>query len=326
MPVRLRLDDSATRQEWLSLRRQGVGGSDAPIIMRLDQFWGPLSLYFEKVGESIVEDTGVSEAAYWGTVLEDVVAQEFAKRTGYRVSRPVGMVVHPQREWQLGTIDRLVFSSTEPVRGLVEEPIGLLEVKTTGVRREELWKDGPPSTVVCQVQHYLSVTELQRAWVAVLIGGQQFRMYELERDEEFIERMIKAEAAFWDRVVRLDPPDPEGADATSEIIDIRFPRGIEESMVELPSEALVWVATIEQGKQALAAVKMDVVKEAEQRLKLALGDAEYGTVDGRIVCTWKTQRRTSIDVKALRDERPDVAAEFTRITSNRVLRLTREDE
>lgn len=72
------------KQAWLEERKTYIGGSDLGSILGINNFRTELDVYFEKTAEGIAEDTA-SEAAYWGNVLEDVVAQEYAKRTGFKI-------------------------------------------------------------------------------------------------------------------------------------------------------------------------------------------------------------------------------------------------
>ena len=45
------------RKNWLSVRAQGIGGSDAGAIMGLNKYKGPMAVYLEKTGQVEPEDT-----------------------------------------------------------------------------------------------------------------------------------------------------------------------------------------------------------------------------------------------------------------------------
>lgn len=72
---------SMSHQEWLEDRRKGIGGSDVATILGLNQYKSAYQLWLEKTGQVELKDTE-SEPAYWGNVLEEVVAKEFQERTG----------------------------------------------------------------------------------------------------------------------------------------------------------------------------------------------------------------------------------------------------
>jgi predicted phage-related endonuclease len=55
--------------------------------------------------------------------------------------------------------------------------------------------------------HGLMVTGKQVCVFGVLIGGDDFRIYRVERDEETIQAILEKEVSFWDRVINLNPPE-----------------------------------------------------------------------------------------------------------------------
>ena len=72
-----------SREEWLALRMHGLGGSDAAAACGMSKWKSPLMLWLEKTGKQASQTAG--EAAYWGTVMEPILRQEFAKRTNLSV-------------------------------------------------------------------------------------------------------------------------------------------------------------------------------------------------------------------------------------------------
>lgn len=75
-----------SRDEWLIERRKGIGGSDASIILGLNKWKTPFELWLDKTGQVPVSESQ-SEAAYFGSLLEDIVAKEFEIRSGKKVRR-----------------------------------------------------------------------------------------------------------------------------------------------------------------------------------------------------------------------------------------------
>ena len=70
-------------EDWLTYRKQGIGGSDASIVCGVNRYRSPVELWMNKTGQLQEEEAG--EAAYWGTQLESLVRAEFTKRTGIEV-------------------------------------------------------------------------------------------------------------------------------------------------------------------------------------------------------------------------------------------------
>lgn len=173
-----------SRQDWLELRKSGIGGSDAASILGFNKWKSAFQLYIEKTSDFVEEID--NEFIYWGNVLEDVVATEFARRTGKKVRRRNQMLRHDDYPFMTANLDRVVVGER-----------AILECKTTSQYNKEAWEgDNVPAAYICQVQHYLAVTGYDKAYIAVLIGGNNFVWKEIERDDEFIELMIEHEKNF----------------------------------------------------------------------------------------------------------------------------------
>jgi hypothetical protein len=74
------------------------------------------------------------------------------------------------------------------------------------------------------VLHQLAVTGHDWADVAVLIGGQDFRIYRVNRDEDKIADLIARETVFWQHVVMDTQPAPDGSDDAGAALSWLFPR------------------------------------------------------------------------------------------------------
>ena len=93
------------RIDWLLDRRKGIGGSDVAAIMGLNKWKSAYQIWLEKTGQVGLSESD-SEPAYWGTVLEEVVAKEFAVRTGKKVRRRNQVFEHPEYPFLRANIDR----------------------------------------------------------------------------------------------------------------------------------------------------------------------------------------------------------------------------
>ena len=54
---------------------------------------------------------------------------------------------------------------------------------------------------------------------------------------------------------------------------------------------------------------------------MLLGDAEYGSIDGVQVITWKNSSRTSFDAKQFENEHPALHAKFKKTSTFRTMRI-----
>lgn len=212
--IRLASTTLLSREEWLQIRSTGIGSSDAAAAIGLSSYKCSLSLWLEKTGRQLPEDLSEKEAVVWGTVMEPVLAKMYAERTGRKVRRVNAVLQHPEHPFMLANLDREV---------ITDNGSGVLEIKTAGFYSAQLWDDGVPVAYQCQVLHQLAVTGHAWADVAVLIAGQEFRIYRIERDDDKIADLIQREAQFWSWMTNDLQPDPDGSyDAQQALLSL-FP-------------------------------------------------------------------------------------------------------
>lgn len=224
LPVRpaLRLVSTKglSREEWLQYRRQGIGSSDAAAAVGLNPYQSPLELWLIKTGRDEdlpqIDPADDTSPMFWGTVLEPVVAERYACRTGHKVRRCNAMLQHPDpdKSWMLANIDREIVGHPD---------VQILECKTAGEFGTRLWRDGVPEYVQCQVQHQLAVTGKQAADVAVLLCGQELRIHRIERDDDLIAHLIELERRFWQYVVTDTPPPADGSESAGKALQALYP-------------------------------------------------------------------------------------------------------
>lgn len=292
------------RESWLEIRRKGIGGSDAAAIAGLSKYKSPVAVYLEKTGQLEQEEPG--EAAYWGNVLEDIVAKEFAARTGLKVKRRNAILQHPEYPFMLANIDR----------ELVGQKVGL-ECKTASAYLKDLWEgDEVPMQYLLQCQHYMAVTGYQAWYIAVLIGGNTFVHKRIERDDELIEQLIAIEKDFWENhVLPRVPPMLDGSEASGELLKKMHPVADKGTETELPLEADELLEQLDAAKEEAKAAS-ERVSEIENRLKAMLGDHEAGLARHYQV-TWKNVTSRRIDSKALKAEHPDIYEKFAKQSISR---------
>lgn len=302
-----------SREEWLTLRKKGLGGSDAAAVCGMNRWRGPLDVYLDKTSHSI--DTTDNESMYWGRVMEPVLRDEFSKRTNLKVEAVPFMFKFQENPFMLADIDGIVHEK--------DGTVSLLEIKTANGFAAKDWEDGMPQEYYIQIQHYLAVCDLPKAYVAVLIGGNQFRYEEVERDEETIQTIISMESNFWNNHVLTNTP-PQ-ADATSDkAISSMYPSSNGTSII-LPDEADQLIANIEECKKMeehLAALK----SEAEIKLKSLMKDAECGKTPAGYSVRWKNSQTSRLDTTKLKADHADIVAKYTKTTQYRRFSITAPKE
>jgi putative phage-type endonuclease len=303
--------DDLTRDEWLEQRKEGIGGSDAAAVLGISPWTSTYALWAEKSGLS-QDEKPQTDAMKMGNMLEPVVADLFAENEGRRIVELPVILSHPEYPHMLANVDRFVTDEHGKV-------IALLECKTSGARSANKWLEGVPSNYLAQVQHYLSVTGLPRAYVAVLVGGVDYHCFTVERDEMMIDLLQIQEAMFWTSLEKQIAPEVDGSEATIKVLRHQW-QSKAETIIELPETAAVLLEQRAQAKQKASEVEEEIA-ECEAQLMACLQDNEVGTLGGEVVVTWKTSNRTSLDTKRLRAEKPELAREFERTSEVRTLRV-----
>jgi len=285
-------EDYPDREQWLAARRSGIGASEAAAVLGVSPWKTPLQLYAEKL-EITEPDIAETEAMQWGLLLEAPVAEHYATVTGRTLADPGRFTLHRSRmhPWMVATLDRAI------LRAEGRTVPGVLEIKTTGGFRAEDWETEPPMPAQVQAQHQLAVMDWQWGSIAVLIGGQRFRYFDVERNDAFIEAMIATEAAFWQRLEEQNPPPVDGSDSARDLLKRLYPKETPGLTVVLPGEATDWAARrlegIALGKQGEA-----MRTAAENRIKQAIGEAEVGVLSDGSQFTWRATERAGYVVQA----------------------------
>lgn len=298
------------REDWLQIRKQGIGSSDAAAAVGLHPYKSQLALWLEKTGR----DTAIPKSdphdeespAYWGNVLEPIVAWHYSKRTKRKVRRINAVLQHPNPElrWMLANIDREVVGSEE---------VQILECKTAGINGARLWSEGVPEYVQLQVMHQLAVTGKRAADVAVLLGGQTLEIHRIERDEQMITQLIELERRFW-KYVESDTPPPADGSASAELaLRCLYPQDNGQS-VDLSSRAGLAAAFLEL-KFVRQSIAEKEKREAalKQMLLQAMGDATRAQFSNGNVSWRKAKDSTVLDVERLLKEKPYLLARYPKL-------------
>lgn len=276
--------------KWLEERRKGIGGSDAPAICGVSPWKTPYQVWLEKRGESGGQED--NDSMFWGRTLEPVIRQRYADLTGRRVIVPAKILVHPSHPVILASLD-----------GITDDD-RVLEVKTA--RSATGWgepgTDEIPEHYIAQVQHYLAVTGFIVADVAVLIGGSDFRVYEVPENKEIQNLIMKKELEFWGLVENDTPPDP----VSFTDLKIRFGSFSKSERVQastLVISALNRIQEIKFLSKEEEALKAIVMKE--------LGEADT-LVDGdKVLATWKAAKSSKkFNLDAFKAEYPEIYESF----------------
>lgn len=187
--------------EWLEMRRNYIGASDAPIIMGVNKF---------KVADGRVKDIGMlweeklniktygcnnSQTQYG--IRNEEKARDVYERITHNVMLPK-VVFHPTYSFMMASLDGLA----------LDEEI-FVEIKNCNASDHELAKQGKvPDHYYPQVQHQLACTGLQTMHYFSFHKNEGV-IVEVKRNDEYITQLIEKEKQFWKCVQEKTPPEVE---------------------------------------------------------------------------------------------------------------------
>ena len=305
--LRLIKTNDLDRDEWLDVRRRGIGSSDAAAAVGLNPYQSQLELWMQKTGRAHllpVDDPNDEESPmYWGHILEPIVAAHYTKRTGRRVRKINAVLQHPDsdKSWMLANIDREVIGCEE---------VQILECKTAGINGARLWKDGVPEYVQLQVMHQLAVTGKQAADVAVLLGGQHLEIHRITRDEAMIRNLIQLERDFWQFVETDTPPPADGSASADLALRCLYPQDTG-STVDFSEDTALSAAFADlvslRGRMAEDERRETQLK---QFLQQTMGEASRARFETGEVSWKRAKDSVVLDVVTLLKEQPDLVQRY----------------
>src|SRR5699024_11818167 len=139
--LRLVSTKGLSREEWLEVRKEGIGASDCAAALGINPFQSRLELWMNKANRDAhlpkSDPNDISSPMYWGNLLEASVADAYSHKTGNRVRRVNAVLQHPDpdKHWMLANLDFAVVGNDE---------VQILECKTTGINGARLWANGVP--------------------------------------------------------------------------------------------------------------------------------------------------------------------------------------
>ena len=165
--------------EWAQWRSQGIGASDAPVVMGVSPFKTINQLWKEKV-------LGAKQQDNWhmarGRALEPLALDFFMSETGYLVESQK-CYEHPERNWMRATMD-----------GINEKEKVLVEIKSCRFLHEEV-----PVHYYPQLQHQMEVVGYDSMYY-VSYDGRNGKILHVKKNEEYIADLVKKEEEFWEKI------------------------------------------------------------------------------------------------------------------------------
>lgn len=288
--------------EWLAVRSKGIGGSDVGAICGVSPFSSARQIYFNKTGQfqdALKPGNAATERMHFGHLLEPIVADEFAARTGKHIIEAGATFCHKDNPWMRANVDRLIVDE-------VGRPYGILECKTTSEYNNDEWEAGDIlMSYVYQLNWYLYILDLSYGAFACLVGGNKFYYYEVFRNDELLQdTIIPTVTKFWfDNVLELKEPEMQAGDG--ELAKVLYEDVVKGSEVFLEDDtANELAATVVECKAKIKELT-STMEEAQNRLKDRLKEKEIGYCRDYII-KWSPRSQTRVDTDTLKRDFPEV--------------------
>jgi putative phage-type endonuclease len=295
--------------DWIEQRRHGIFATDAATVLGINPFASRFEKYAELQGTTMPKVA--TESMEMGTILQPIVGALWAKKHERKVRS------NPWTYWLEDGIGSHFDFDVVPEKG---EPVTeIVEVKTSDKFASGEWGEQGstevPKAYEAQCSHEMMCRgpQIVRCHLAVLIGGNRYRDYVIERDDEDIANLLTVERRFLANSRAGIAPEMDGSDAAAEYLHRLSPHD-DASRWELPE-------SVENLATAYLSALADAVSADEQKkihgnlLRAAMGDHALAT--GKTVkVAYKSNRDTDwVDWKAVvmesPDYRDDLIAKFT---------------
>lgn len=313
-----------SREDWLTERKKSLGGSDMGAILGLNRYRSPFAVWAEKTG--LIDAPEDNEAMRHGRDLEDYVAQRFAEKSGKKVRRRNAILRNDDYPHLHANIDREI----------VGEAAGL-ECKTASAFSMKLYRGEEfPESYYAQCVAYMAVTGFKRYYLAALILGREFKIYQLTRHKdddcpewcessvyvpaEELNALRQAAVEFWEGYVEKGvAPAFDGSSSTTESLNNIYHRSTAEEIELVGRDGLLeqWfsldddIKSLNKRKEAIKQQLMSDMQESER------------AICGEHRVSWKPQKRTSYDIRKLGTEHPDIdLTAYAKVTESRVFKIS----
>jgi putative phage-type endonuclease len=279
-------------------RRSGIGGSDVAAILGISPWKTPYDVWLDKVDPTDGDDLDGKDHIIFGNLVEPVIRAEFARRNGKTVVEADQIYRSEAHPFMVANVDGII----------VGENAGL-EIKTASEYSGDDWgdenTDQVPQYYLTQGLHYLAVMGWDRIYFAVLIGGNKYRQYVVERDEEAVAALIAAETKFWNDYVLAKVAPRRNNEELKSAWDKTTG-----SSVDATTEIASDIERIKELKRHLEAIETEK-SELESKVKEFISNNDELRYDGKKIASWKFNKPSiKFSASKLEKEAPDIYKRF----------------
>lgn len=290
-------------------RTKFIGGSDASVVLGINPWRTPLQLWQDKTTPRVEEVSPEKRKLFArGHRMEPYVCDLLAEETGLVLARRNARYIDAEFPFIAAEIDAEAESGEN------------IEIKTVSPFKAmdwgELGSDAIPVYYTAQAQHGMMVRPAPVCVFGVLIGGDDFRIYRVERDDEIITALRAREVAFWrDHVEANVPPEPVNAEDVARL----FPKDLG-TAIEANAGALIAFNEL-RGLKLEATLTKKRIEVLQEQIECFMGGASRLVTNGLELATWKTQSARRFDQAAFKESEPELFESFVKSSEHRVFRI-----
>jgi len=255
-----------------------------------------------KQGKMERPDLSNIEAVQMGHVMEPVIGQLAQKALGIELTKIEDAYTHPHEHWMRSHFD---------FAGRDKNGQGfLVEAKNynAGTRNKFDVEAGlmPPADL-SQLVHEATVFGVDKVYLAVLFGGQEFVLIPQTITEDMKQTHVQEMAKLWAHVQAGTALPPETSDQARALYPVSqeglktASQGVEQAAAIL-SDIKAKIKALEAQEDQLATMLQGYLADADTLV----------TVDGRVLATWKSAKPSmKFDSKLFQTAMPDIYRQFT---------------
>lgn len=286
-----------------------LGGSDVAAILGISPWRTPLDVYLDKIQPRKEEtDPGRLKVLNRGKRMEPYVIDLLAEETGLEIIRRGERYLDPDLDFIAAEIDAEAATGEN------------IEIKTVSPFKAREWgeeqSDEIPLHYAAQAMHGMMVTSREVCVFGVLIGGDDFRVYRIERDDVTIDAIRQKEIEFWSRIQARQAPEPSTVSDVFRLFGTKDSGLAVEASESLQADVIALKSLKDDAKRLGAQIDL-----REERIKLHMADASILTMNGKPVLTWKEQASKRFDQSAFKADQPELYEKFIKTVTSRVFRL-----
>ena len=307
----------------LKERRQGIGGSDIHHLLGIEPYGCARYLFQDKRGDEPDYPILSEGAIKRGNKMENLIVDEYVEVTGNKVRKVLKTLEHKDYKWARVHLDGEIVGN--------DKGPGVLECKSVGRNMFlHIKQEGIPSSWLLQMQHGMFITGRSWASIAVLWAEQwEFITFDVDRDDELIDSIIKAGERFWKQVEfgpapdRLDINDkrckrcPYRTSCQGEALleSVKYDDDIEfdDNLSPLVS-SLVELEMVASETKAL-------IDEKKGKIKELIGDRPVVDCEGYRL-HYKPIETRRINTRKLKSEAPDIYEKYATMSVSRPFKKT----